>query len=397
MRTAALISGRGSNLAALIDASRRPGARAGIALVISSRPDAAGLQRARAAGIAAEVIDHRRFERREEFDRQISDLLERNSIELVCLAGFMRVLSSWFVARWRDRVLNIHPSLLPAFPGLDTHSRALAAGVRFAGCTVHFVRAEVDAGPIIVQSVVPVRIEDTVEALAARVLASRAPLLSAGARAGRVRARARGGRARGYRGSRLTCDDLDQSRTDVTSGPDVIIASAPATDRSPLSHAERRAAQRLAGAGRRAARCRRFSRNDDRADGPAIWSGSCAPPRKLCAGAVDNPGPRSGPSTRRPRQEPHPSRAAAPAPAGRPAATARSALCRHRMPGVVLCRGRTSGVVPGYRRTTGVAAGRALSDPFFLPRSAVSRDPHSSNWGRAAHKPRGACRKRYIT
>ena len=170
MRTAALISGRGSNLAALIDASRRPGARAGIALVISSRPNAAGLQRARAAGIAAEVIDHRRFERREEFDRQISDLLERNSIELVCLAGFMRVLSSWFVARWRDRVLNIHPSLLPAFPGLDTHSRALAAGVRFAGCTVHFVRAEVDAGPIIVQSVVPVRIEDTVEALAARVL-----------------------------------------------------------------------------------------------------------------------------------------------------------------------------------------------------------------------------------
>ena len=170
MRTAALISGRGSNLAALIDASRRPGARVEIALVISSRPDAAGLQRARAAGIAAEVIDHRRFERREEFDRQISDLLERNSIELVCLAGFMRVLSSWFVARWRDRVLNIHPSLLPAFPGLDTHSRALAAGVRFAGCTVHFVRAKVDAGPIIVQSVVPVRIEDTVEALAARVL-----------------------------------------------------------------------------------------------------------------------------------------------------------------------------------------------------------------------------------
>ena len=170
MRTAALISGRGSNLAALIDASRRPGARAGIALVISSRPDAAGLQRARAAGIAAEVIDHRRFERREEFDRQISDLLERNNIELVCLAGFMRVLSSWFVAGWRDRVLNIHPSLLPAFPGLDTHSRALAAGVRFAGCTVHFVRADVDAGPIIVQGVVPVRIEDTVEALAARVL-----------------------------------------------------------------------------------------------------------------------------------------------------------------------------------------------------------------------------------
>ena len=95
---------------------------------------------------------------------------ERNDIELVCLAGFMRVLSGWFAARWRDRVLNIHPSLLPAFPGLDTHRRALAAGVRFSGCTVHFVRAEVDAGPIIVQGVVPVRIEDTVETLAARVL-----------------------------------------------------------------------------------------------------------------------------------------------------------------------------------------------------------------------------------
>jgi phosphoribosylglycinamide formyltransferase-1 len=170
VRTAVLISGRGSNLAALIDACRRPGARAEIALVISSRPDAAGLQRARAAGIAAETVDYRRFEGREEFDRHISDMLQRNEVELICLAGFMRVVSGWFVARWRDRVLNIHPSLLPAFPGLDTHSRALAAGVRFAGCTVHFVRAEVDAGPIIVQGVVPVRIGDTVETLAARVL-----------------------------------------------------------------------------------------------------------------------------------------------------------------------------------------------------------------------------------
>jgi phosphoribosylglycinamide formyltransferase 1 len=97
-------------------------------------------------------------------------VLEAREISLVCLAGFMRALSGWFVARWRDRVLNIHPSLLPAFPGLETHRKALAAGVRFAGCTVHFVRAEVDAGPIIVQGVVPVRIEDTVETLAARVL-----------------------------------------------------------------------------------------------------------------------------------------------------------------------------------------------------------------------------------
>jgi phosphoribosylglycinamide formyltransferase 1 len=170
VRTAVLISGRGSNLAALIDACGRPGARAEIALVISSQPNAAGLQHARAAGVAAETLNPRRFERREEFDRHLSEMLEAKDISLVCLAGFMRVLSGWFAAHWRDRVLNIHPSLLPAFPGLDTHRRVLAAGVRFSGCTVHFVRAEVDAGPIIVQGVVPVRIEDTVETLAARVL-----------------------------------------------------------------------------------------------------------------------------------------------------------------------------------------------------------------------------------
>jgi phosphoribosylglycinamide formyltransferase-1 len=170
VRTAVLISGRGSNLAALIDACGRPGAGAEIALVISSRPDAAGLQHARAAGIAAETLEPRRFARREDYDRHLSGMLEAREISLVCLAGFMRVLSGWFVARWRDRVLNIHPSLLPAFPGLETHRKALAAGVRFAGCTVHFVRDDVDAGPIIVQGVVPVRIEDTVETLSARVL-----------------------------------------------------------------------------------------------------------------------------------------------------------------------------------------------------------------------------------
>jgi phosphoribosylglycinamide formyltransferase-1 len=170
VRTAVLISGRGSNLAALIDACRRPGARAETALVISSRADAAGLEHARAAGIPAETVDPSRFEGREEFDRHLSEVLEANDIRLVCLAGFMRVLGGWFVERWRDRVLNIHPSLLPAFPGLDTHRRALAAGVRFSGCTVHFVRAELDAGPIIVQGVVPVRQDDTPETLAARVL-----------------------------------------------------------------------------------------------------------------------------------------------------------------------------------------------------------------------------------
>jgi phosphoribosylglycinamide formyltransferase 1 len=170
VRTAVLISGRGSNLAALIEACSRPDARAEIALVISNRSDAAGLQHARAAGIAAETVDHRRFAGREEFDRYLSDKLEARGIVLVCLAGFMRVLSGWFAERWRDRLLNIHPSLLPAFPGLDAHRRALAAGVRFSGCTVHFVRAKVDAGPIVVQGVVPVRQEDTPETLAARVL-----------------------------------------------------------------------------------------------------------------------------------------------------------------------------------------------------------------------------------
>jgi phosphoribosylglycinamide formyltransferase 1 len=170
LRTAVLISGRGSNLAALIDASRQPDARAEIALVISNRSDAAGLQNARAAGIPAETVDHRRFAAREEFERYLSDRFEAQGIGLVCLAGFMRVLTGWLAERWRDRLLNIHPSLLPAFPGLDAHRRALAAGVRFSGCTVHFVRAEIDAGPIVVQGVVPVRQDDTPETLAARVL-----------------------------------------------------------------------------------------------------------------------------------------------------------------------------------------------------------------------------------
>jgi phosphoribosylglycinamide formyltransferase-1 len=170
VRTAVLISGRGSNLAALIDRCREPGARAQIAVVISNRADAAGLRHARAAGIPAEAIDHRGFAEREAFDRCLSARLEAHSVELVCLAGFMRVLSGWFVERWRDRLLNIHPSLLPAFPGLDAQRRALAAGVRFSGCTVHFVRAEVDAGPIIAQGVVPVLQGDTPETLAARVL-----------------------------------------------------------------------------------------------------------------------------------------------------------------------------------------------------------------------------------
>jgi len=171
-RSAVLISGRGSNLQALIAASARPDASATIALVISNRADAAGLDHARQAGIATQVISHRTFATQTAFEDVINAALQEHRIGLVCLAGFMRVLSPWFVERWRDRLLNIHPSLLPAFRGLDTHRRVLAAGVRFTGCTVHLVRAEVDDGPIIAQAVVPVRHDDTEDSLAARVLAA---------------------------------------------------------------------------------------------------------------------------------------------------------------------------------------------------------------------------------
>jgi phosphoribosylglycinamide formyltransferase-1 len=170
-RTAVLISGRGSNLEALIAACAAPAASARIALVVSNEPGAAGLAHARAAGIPVEVVDHRRHASRERFGDAIAGALRNHDVEIVCLAGFMRILSASLVERWRDRLLNVHPSLLPAFRGLDTHRRALAAGVRFHGCTVHFVRAEVDAGPIIVQGAVAVRPDDTAESLAARVLA----------------------------------------------------------------------------------------------------------------------------------------------------------------------------------------------------------------------------------
>ena len=167
-RTAVLISGRGSNLRALIGHCATAEAGAEIALVLSDQPDAPGLDHARAAGIRFGIIDHRP---RAELERRINESLQASEIELICLAGFMRVLTPAFVEGWRDRLLNIHPSLLPAFPGLDTHRRALEAGVRFHGCTVHFVRAEVDAGPIIVQGILAVRPDDTPERLAARVLA----------------------------------------------------------------------------------------------------------------------------------------------------------------------------------------------------------------------------------
>ncbi len=165
-----LISGRGSNLAALIAACDVPEYPAEIAVVISNRPGAPGLQVANNAGISTQVIDHTQFASRAAFDGALDDALRAAGVDLVCNAGFMRLLTPGFVEAWRDRQLNIHPSLLPAFRGLDTHERAIAAGVRISGCTVHFVRAEMDEGPIVAQSAVPVLPGDDAEALAARVL-----------------------------------------------------------------------------------------------------------------------------------------------------------------------------------------------------------------------------------
>lgn len=138
--------------------------------MVSNQADAHGLNYARRAGVATRVIDHRNFPDRQAFEAAMTAALESAAVELVCMAGFMRILTEGFVTRWANRLVNIHPSLLPAFPGLDTHARALAAGVKFHGCTVHFVRGELDKGPIIGQAVAPVLPDDTVESLSARVL-----------------------------------------------------------------------------------------------------------------------------------------------------------------------------------------------------------------------------------
>jgi len=170
MRVAVLISGRGSNMEALIGACRDKKFPAEIVLVVSNRPKAKGLDVARKAGIRTEVVDHKAFDTRDAFEDTVHEILKEARIELICLAGFMRVLNPSFVNRWRDRILNIHPSLLPTFKGLHTHERALEAGVRFTGCTVHFVRPEMDDGPIVVQAAVPVTADDTPDTLADKVL-----------------------------------------------------------------------------------------------------------------------------------------------------------------------------------------------------------------------------------
>lgn len=170
-RVAVLISGRGSNMAALIEAARDKSYPAEIVLVLSNRPDAGGLLVARAAGIATDVVDHAAFGKdRAAFEAALQTVLIKNRIEIVCLAGFMRLLTATFVRQWQNRLLNIHPALLPAFKGLDTHKRVLDAGTKIHGATVHFVVAEMDSGPIIAQGAVAVELGDSEEALAMRVL-----------------------------------------------------------------------------------------------------------------------------------------------------------------------------------------------------------------------------------
>ncbi|MDX2307608.1 MAG: phosphoribosylglycinamide formyltransferase [Hyphomicrobium sp.] len=172
MRAAILISGRGSNMKSLVEAARAPDYPVEFVTIISNRPDAAGLAWARDQGLPALGLDHKLYQDRAHFESQLDGVLRAAKVELVCLAGFMRLMTPAFVERWRNRMLNIHPSLLPAFKGLDTHARALAIGARFAGCTVHAVRPEMDEGPILGQAVVPVAPDDTEDTLAARVLAA---------------------------------------------------------------------------------------------------------------------------------------------------------------------------------------------------------------------------------
>ena len=169
-RIGVLISGRGSNLSALIDACKKTDYPANIVIVISNRPDAPGLDIAAKSGIPVMVVDHKKYTDREEFEAVLDATLRHVNVDLICNAGFMRLLTEKFVEDWRDRQINIHPSLLPAFKGLHTHERAIEAGVKMSGCTVHFVRTEMDSGPIIAQAAVPVLTDDTADDLANRVL-----------------------------------------------------------------------------------------------------------------------------------------------------------------------------------------------------------------------------------
>lgn len=201
-RVAVLISGRGSNMVALIAAAKAPDYPAEIALVLSNQPEAAGLARAAEEGIPARAIDHRAFPDRAGFDAVLDAQLRAAEIELVCLAGFMRIFTPGFVEGWAGRMLNIHPSLLPLFKGTHPHAQALAAGVRLHGCTVHFVVPELDAGPIVAQAAIPVREGDDPDSLAARVIAQEHRLYPA------ALALVAGGRAK-LVGGRVTLEGSD--------------------------------------------------------------------------------------------------------------------------------------------------------------------------------------------
>ncbi|TXL82215.1 phosphoribosylglycinamide formyltransferase [Vineibacter terrae] len=170
LKAGVLISGRGSNLLTLLEACAAPDFPVEIALVVSNRPEAGGLSHAQRFGVPATVIPHRDFPDREAFDRAVGAALEAAGVELVCLAGFMRIFSPWFPARWANRILNIHPSLLPAFKGLHVQQQAIDAGARVSGATVHLVTDDLDGGPIVAQAAVPVHPDDTADTLAARIL-----------------------------------------------------------------------------------------------------------------------------------------------------------------------------------------------------------------------------------
>lgn len=197
LRVGALISGRGSNLQALLDACSHPDFPAEIVLVISNRAAAEGLQRAEKAGVPGRIIEHREFADRESFDAALDQALHAAKVDLICLAGFMRLLTPTFVSAWLGRLINIHPSLLPSFKGLHTHAQALAAGVKIHGCTIHFVTPDLDAGPIIAQAAVPVLDTDDEASLGARVLEAEHRLYPAALRlVASGRARLEGGRVR---------------------------------------------------------------------------------------------------------------------------------------------------------------------------------------------------------
>ena len=169
-KIAILISGRGSNMEAIAKACENSDFPAQVVLVLSNKIDAQGLEFAKSAGIKTAFVDHKNFSSREEFDKKVSEEIENSGAEIICLAGFMRLLSPWFVNHWFDRAINIHPSLLPEFRGADAVGDAIKAGAKKSGCTVHFVREEMDSGPIILQAEVPVFEGDTKEILAARIL-----------------------------------------------------------------------------------------------------------------------------------------------------------------------------------------------------------------------------------